>query len=193
MATNAKRPRGEKTEAARNYMVQNPQASVAEVVAELEKQGLTISSAMVYNLRTAGKKPGGKKVGGKKTGAKRGRKPAAAAAEKTSDHGKKSEAVRAAIRELGRRTPAKQIHDHLTAQGIVVSLPLVIKIKSKMKARRMARRQGRSAGQTAAPRTAASSTGVITSVGLMAAKELADRLGGVDSLRKTLDVLDRLR
>lgn len=177
MATKTKKQRGEKSQAVRAYLKSNPDAPVTDVVAELKKKGITISPAIVYNIRSTAKK----------SATKRGRKPKTAETNGAAEHGGKSQAVRAALKELGRTTPAKEVVDHLAAKGIQVSLPLVAQIKSKIKARRTARR-----GQTASPVSAAKAP-QFSYDALLATKQLADQLGGTESLRKNLDLLEKLR
>jgi hypothetical protein len=47
--------RGAKSQAVRAYMEQHPQASAAEVVSVLNEQGIKVSPAIVYNLRSIAK------------------------------------------------------------------------------------------------------------------------------------------
>lgn len=174
-----KTKQGLKTAAVRDYQSKHPNASASDVVAALKEQGINISQAMVYNIRS----------NSKKSPAKPGRKPASAAVSSNGavEHGGKSQAVRAAVRELGRKTPTKEIIDHLAGKGIEVSVALVAKVKSRMKPGRKSR------PATTAVAPAARSNDQTTFDHLLAAKELADQLGGTDSLRRTLDILDKLR
>ena len=186
MATKAKATKGEKSAAMHAYLELDPDALAAEVVSALKKQGIKINLASVYNYRSTAKKAGTIPA----------QKPAVQAAPNAaSEHGSKSQAVRAAITELGRNTPSKEIIDHLATKGIPVSLALVVKVKSRMKARRKAKR-ARLANVTspkAATTPAARKPSQVSFDDLIAAKELADRLGGMDSLRRTMDVLEKLR
>ena len=52
-----------------------------------------------------------RKAGRSESASKPGKKPAAAAANGVAEHGNKTQAVRAAIKELGRKTPAKEVAD----------------------------------------------------------------------------------
>lgn len=175
-----KTKRGLKSAAVREYQSKNPDASAPEVVAALKEQGITISQAMVYNIRSTAKK----------SPAKPGRKPASAVTSSNgaADFGGKSKAVRTAVRELGRKTPTKEIIDHLAGKGIEVSVALVAKVKSRMRPGRKGRRDKATA---AVP--VARANGQITYDHLLAVKKMADELGGTESLRRTLDVLDKLR
>ena len=180
----AKLKRGMKTAAVRDYDSKHPGATAGEVAAALKEQGITISTAMVYNIRHNTKKPG------RKPGRKARKN--VAANNGASEHGGKSEAVRAAVRELGRKTPTKDVIDHLAAKGIPVSVALVAKVKSRMKPGRRGRR-GRKAAVAAPAARSTRMGGQITYEHLVMAKELADKFGGADSLRKTLDLLEKLR
>ena len=55
-----KQRRGAKSQAIRAYLGQNPNASAPEVVAALGRQGLKVTPAFVYNLRSGTKKKGRK-------------------------------------------------------------------------------------------------------------------------------------
>src|SRR5687768_14739686 len=97
MATKTKK-RGQKTAAVRGYQTRNPNASASEIVSALKQKGINVSQAMVYNIRS----------NSKKSPAKSSRKSASAAVNGNGVvDGSKSVAVRAAIRELGRKTPTK--------------------------------------------------------------------------------------
>ena len=183
MATKTKK--GLKTAAVRDYQNENPNASASEVVAALKKQGIKISQATVYNVRS----------NSKKSPAKPERKPEAATAANNGavEHGGKSQIVRAAVRELGRKTPTKEIIDHLAAKGIGVSVALVAKVKSRMKPGRKSRPATTVEVPVAPAAAAAPTSDNAFFEHLLAAKQLADQFGGTDSLRRTLDVLDKLR
>jgi hypothetical protein len=173
-----KTKRGLKSASVLEYQSKNPNVSASEVVAALKQQGIKISQAMVYNIRSNSKQ------------SKPGRRPATTSASDkgASEYGGKSQAVRAALRKLGRKAPTKEIIDHLAGKGVEVSVALVAKVKSRMKPGR----KGRRANATiAAP--AARVNGQITYDHLLAAKKLADELGGTDSLRRTLELLEMLR
>src|SRR5687768_840143 len=126
-----KSPRGQKTAAVRDYQSKNPNATATEIVAALKEQGIEVSPAIVYNLRSTANK----------SGAKRGRKPASTSASSNgaAEQGGKSKAVRDAVRELGRKTPTKEIIEHLSRKGVNVSVALVSNVKSRMKPGRKGR------------------------------------------------------
>ena len=55
--------RGTKTRAVRSYMEQHPQASAAEIVSALNGQGIKVSAAIIYNLRSVAKNKRRTRVG----------------------------------------------------------------------------------------------------------------------------------
>ena len=112
--------RGARTQAVRAYMARHPQASAAEIVSALNQQGIKVSAAIVYNLRSVGKRKG-----------------------------------------------------------------------SKRARRRIANRSANGAAQAAQRLSPASAN--LSAEQLLAAKELADQFGGTDALRRTLDLLEKLR
>lgn len=180
MATSSKR--GEKTQAVREFQEQNPDASAPEIMAALKAQGIEVSQGLVYNVKSDSNK--------KKASRKRGGKSATRARSNgTLQHGEKSEAVRAALRKLGRKTPPAQIMDYVAAQGLAVSMALIAKVKSRMNSRR--RKKGRPEKALAATSAAPKRT-QITWDDLSAAKKLADQLGSIETLRRTVDALDTL-
>lgn len=73
-----------KSQAIRDYLKTKPQAGPTEIVKELKKKGMTLTPALVSNVKAAmlGKKPGKKRRG--KPGPKPGAKKAAAATDKVS-------------------------------------------------------------------------------------------------------------
>ena len=68
MAKAKKAPRGEKSQAIRDYLATNKNAKAAEVVSALGEKGITVSAPMVYNLmarKKMGKRRGKARAGGK--------------------------------------------------------------------------------------------------------------------------------
>lgn len=97
--------------------------------------------------------------------------------------GSKSAAIRDYIAANPKATP-KEIHEALTKQDIKLSLALVNAVKySKPKS---ARRLGRTKHKPAA------SGSSISAAELIAAKQLADSLGGIKQTREALELLERL-
>lgn len=68
-----KKARGNKSQAIRDYLASNPNATAKEIVPALKKQGLTVTAGLVNNVEsTSGPKRGRKKRGRKKSGRKKG-------------------------------------------------------------------------------------------------------------------------
>src|SRR4051812_48717225 len=114
MARKAKVQRGAKSQAIRIYLEQHPNASAPDVVTALKGQGITVTPAFVYQLRSA--------------------------AQRKARQGRRRRTTPSRTNGTG-RVKAK---NHLTAEQ------------------------------------------------LLATKELADRLGGMASLRTALEVLEKL-
>lgn len=55
MARPKKSPRGAKSQAIRDYLAANKKAKASEVVAALAANGITVSTAIVYNLKARNK------------------------------------------------------------------------------------------------------------------------------------------
>jgi hypothetical protein len=105
--------------------------------------------------------------------------------------GNKSEAIRAYLSEHPEATPSVVV-PALAGQGVKVTAQLVSSVKSTMKARGKKRgRRGKVATQRAAARNTRASS--LTAADLVEAKNFADRLGGVDQMRKAIDLLEQLR
>lgn len=97
--------------------------------------------------------------------------------------GSKSAAIRDYIRTNPEAKP-KEIHKALTKQGVKLSLALVNAVKySKPKS---PARRGRPKRREAAGGSS------ISAAELIAAKELADSLGGIEKTREALELLERL-
>ena len=107
-------------------------------------------------------------------------------AKKAATGGSKSQAIRDYLAKNSGASP-KQIVADLKEQGVEVSLGLanVVKYSSKRKGGRKKVKRGRPAGS----RTSSSG---LTMEHLLAAKQVADELGGTEQVRRALDVLDKL-
>jgi hypothetical protein len=57
MAAKARTKRGEKTQAVRDYLTNNPDASARDVAAALKQQGITVSETYIYNIKSRTGKP----------------------------------------------------------------------------------------------------------------------------------------
>lgn len=108
-------------------------------------------------------------------------------AKKTKEGPNKSDSIRAYLAEKPKAGPT-EIAQALKAQGVDVSVALVSAIKAKNKPKR-----GRKPGPKAkpGPKTRSGGSGVTLEL-LLAAKKLADQLGGIDKAKEAIDMLARL-
>jgi len=108
-------------------------------------------------------------------------------AKKTKEGPSKSDSIRAYLADNPKAGPTA-VFQALKEQGIHVSVALVSAIKAKGK------RRGRKPGPktTRGRKTKAGSNGAVSLELLLAAKKLAEQLGGIDKARAALDMLARL-
>lgn len=97
----------------------------------------------------------------------------------------KSEAIRTYL-STHKRAKASTVVQALAEQGIQVGAPLVYAIKGKSRAKRGGAKTARGAGKTS------SGNGKISLEVLLAAKKLADAVGGYENAREALRVLEKL-
>jgi hypothetical protein len=102
----------------------------------------------------------------------------------------KSQAIRDAYARLGPRTRPRDVIADLKSQGIAVSSAQVSMVRKSMGIRKRRRRAGTVERTAPTTRTAEGSVSVSD---LIAAKQLADQMGGVKVVRKALETLERLR
>lgn len=177
-----------KSDLVRNYIAQRPQASVKEIVESLKQQGTSVSIALASKIKydrmrkSTGRGPG------------RGRKPAAAT-NNGSASGTKADAIRQMAGSMERPVRPRDLVAAMAAQGVQVSSAQVSQVLRGMGMRRR-RRGGRRVAREGAPTTrqtaASSASRSISLDSLIAAKKLADQLGGVDAAKQAVDALARL-
>lgn len=102
----------------------------------------------------------------------------------------KSQSIREAYSRLGRRTRPRDIIADLKTQGIQVSSAQVSMVRKSMGIKKRRRRAG---SIERAPATTSNAEGTVSVSDLIAAKHLADQMGGVKVVRKALETLERLR
>jgi hypothetical protein len=107
------------------------------------------------------------------TVAKRGRK---------SDGPNKAQLIRDALKKLGLDAPAKDIQAYTESQGATVAPAQISNLRTKLKER------GNGRG-----RKAKSASGAITGDDLLQARDMAEKVGGVERAKELLDILDKLR
>lgn len=183
-----------KSDLVRNYIAQRPQASVKEIVESLKQQGTPVSIALASKIKYDRMRTGTGRGPGGGPGRGRGRK-SAAVLNNGSAGGTKADAIRQMAGTMERPVRPRDLVAAMAAQGVQVSPAQVSQVLRGMGMRRR-RRGGRRVareGATTARQTAASSTSRSISLdSLIAAKKLADQLGGVDAAKQAVDALARL-
>jgi hypothetical protein len=111
----------------------------------------------------------------------------------------KADAIRDAISRLGRKARPRDVISDLSEKGVTVTSPQVSSLMKKLGIKRRRRRGGRMVGGSAATHSNGGAKrgpragGGLTASDLLDAKKLADQLGGVEKLKKALDVLEQLK
>ncbi|HTM52429.1 MAG TPA: hypothetical protein VL175_00280 [Pirellulales bacterium] len=165
--TAVKAPR--KSDVIREIMKEKPKASVKEIRAALDARGVKASDALISKLKYSR---------GRKTARKRGRRGRAPSANGHSQHGSKATAIRNMFHEMGVNARARDIVAALAGQGITVSAAQVSTL------RKSAPRRGRPSGRGVADSVSLSQ--------LIAAKHLAEQLGGIEAAQRALETLAKL-
>jgi ribosomal protein S11 len=183
----AAKPEGEKqpstSQLVRTWLESHKTATVAEIISAFKEQGIQVSEALASKLKYT---RGGKKA---KRGKRRGAKPAAArqaapdSARKSLARGEKASAIRNEWRAQGRKARPRDVIAALQAKGIAATSSEVSGVRDRMIAKRKARRASMPEKPT---------TGAVPTDHLIAAKILAEKLGGVDFALEALTLLSRL-
>lgn len=183
----AAKPEGEKqpstSQLVRTWLESHKTATVAEIISAFKEQGIPVSEALASKLKYT---RGGKKAKrGKKRSAKSAatKRAAAGAPRKSLARGEKASAIRIEWRAQGRKARPRDVIAALQAKGIAATYSEVSGVRDRM----MAKRQARRAGLTAKP-----TTGAVPTDHLIEAKNLAEKLGGVDVALEALTLLSRL-
>lgn len=174
----------------RDYLGQYPEAGVKDIVAGLAKQGIKVSEALASNVKY--------RSPGKKKRRKSGEATAKPSAASNGADVNKSEEIRKAFKEMGRRTRPKDVIAALAARGVSVSSGQVSMVRASMKkkaakARRMATASPEASPAVASSPARATSANGLSADDLIAAKRLADQLGGLERMKAVLAVLDQLK
>ena len=111
----------------------------------------------------------------------------------------KADAIRDSVSRLGRKARPRDVIADLADKGVTVTSPQVSALMKKLGFKRRRRRGGRAASNGAATKAATRvkrgprAAGSISASDLLDAKKLADQLGGVEKLKKALDLLEQLQ
>jgi len=144
----------------------NPAATLKEVKAELTARGVKASEALINKVKYGQARSGGKK-----------RKTARGA--KANGRGAKAAAIRKVLGEVGHTTRSRDVIAMLAEQGVKVSAAQVSALRSKLK-------------PSAARGRATVTAHAVSFSHLLAAKQLAEKLGGVNAARSALESLAQL-
>jgi uncharacterized protein YneF (UPF0154 family) len=153
---------GSKSDAIRAVIAAHPKATRTEIKAKLQARGVKASDALVNKV----------KYDRKRTGAK-----ATSKGRKNSKGVSKADAIRNMFGAMGLDARPRDIIAALKARGVVVTSAQVSTLRSKLS------KDGSGVGPT---------VGEVSLAHLMAAKQLAARLGGIASARQALDSLAEL-
>jgi arginine repressor len=185
-----------KSQAVRDYLTAHPEATTAEVVAAMKKQGIDISSPSVHTIKWSLKKSNwpAAKAAAKTPAAKEAAKaePHPAAAEPVAEAAKpsKTQAVKDYLAAHPKAGPT-EISTELMAQGIDVSTNYVSNIKFQMGLKKN-RRKAKAAAPAAAAVQQPAAEDQISLAALIEAKKLIEKLGGVDVAKKAIMALAQL-
>jgi hypothetical protein len=114
-------------------------------------------------------------------------------AKKTKAGPNKSDSIRAYFADHPHAGPTEVVQA-LSAQGVEVSVALVSAIKGKLKGKKgkRGRKKGPAAKTQRGAKTRAGSHEKVSLNMLLAAKKLANQLGGIAKARQALDLLSKL-
>lgn len=171
-----------KSDIVREYLKGNPTASVQQILQDLKPQG--ISQALAQKIKY-------------KDGSSRGRRPRRAARAQTAAQAvgteSKADSIRRVAGGMGKRVRPRDVVAALREEGLDVSFAQVGHVLKSMGMRR--RRGGRKPGGARAAGTRAAhanASATISLDALIAAKKLADQLGGVQAAKQAVDALARI-
>lgn len=195
MAKKGAKRDGSKSQAVRDYFKANPDASAKAVKEALAKDGVSVSEGLVNKVKYS--KPSRKKSGGRKATTRK----TVAPKRKATRRGRPAAGginMSDAIRSYMADNPSAsrpEIRNALQAQGIPVQNSLVNAVYMKVKrgAGKSAKRgpgRPKAAGRKTAP---AASGGNMTAAELINAKQLVDKLGGIDKVKDALALLEQLQ
>ncbi len=168
-----------KSDLVRQYVAKHPSASVSAIQQGLHAQGVEISLSLASKIKYGR----GKKATGKRRGAG-SRKPSAGAGSLV-----KADLIRAEIQAMGARFRPRDVVASLDKKGVVVTSSHVISVAKSLGMKR--RRRGRPA-RAAAIRAGGVHAERVSLNDLIAAKRLAEKLGGIEAAASALAALARL-
>jgi arginine repressor len=168
-----------KSDAVRQYMATNPNATAKEVVANLKRTGIKVSLSLVAKLKSKGAK---KSVSPKASAARPSSNGAAGAT--------KAERIRQVATSMEKPLRPRDVIATLAAEGVSVSSAQVSTTLRAMGMRRRGR--GRKPATSAPGRPATSTSELLSLDSLLAAKKLVTQLGSVEAAKSAVDALAKL-
>lgn len=151
-----------KSDSVRDVLAAKPNATVKEIKAELDARGVAVSIALINKLKYDRKRG---------TKAKKTRRSRSGVS--------KADAIRAKFEQLGYDARPRDVIAALKSEGVKVTSAQVSMLRAKLSA-------------NGKPAKAAISASSVPFEHLVAAKQLADRLGGVNKARAALESFAKL-
>jgi arginine repressor len=179
MAKKAAAPSLSKSDAVKEYMSSNPNATAKEVVTNLKRAGIKVSLSLVAKLKSKGTKPSRPKAS------------STHAASNGSAETSKADRIRQVAQGMKKPVRPRDVIAALAAEGIAVSSAQVSTTLRAMGMRR--RRRGSKPAEAAPGRPAMSASGSLSLDSLLAAKKLVVALGSVEAAKTAVDALAKLR
>lgn len=174
------------SEHVRRYISKHPQDGPKAIVAGLHKQGIEVSYALASHVRhmtkNAKARPAQKKRAGRNANAVAARNGAAEAS--------KADQIRATITAMGRKFQTRDVIDTLKARGVAVTASHVRAVAVRMGLKR--RRRGRPATAGTTTNRPAGKSQMWSLNDLIAAKKMAEQLGGIEAASQALAALAKL-
>ena len=152
-----------KSDVIREILKAQRNATVKEIRAALQERGVKASDALINKIKY-NRNPN--------------RKKKSRAAGRANSHGSKADAIRAVFGEMGPKARARDVVATLATRGIKVTSAQVSTLRKKLPRRGVA--------------ALTVTTHVVSYDHLLAAKNLAERLGGIGAAQRALDSLAKL-
>jgi lambda repressor-like predicted transcriptional regulator len=153
---------GEKSSAIRQILSERPNASTADIKSQLDEQGISASIALINKIRSD-------------------RKGGAAAKKRRKKGVSKADAIRQKFDQLGLDARPRDIIAALKSEGVKVTSAQVSMLRAKL-----------SSGGTSNGKARSQSVSSVSFDHLVAAKRLAEQLGGIENARRALESYARL-
>ena len=104
---------------------------------------------------------------------------------RTKEGPNKAQLIRDALKKLGIDAPAKDVQAYTESHGATVAPAQVSNIRTKLKERSAGKGKKRNGGDVP--------SGAVTADELVQARNMAEKVGGVERAKELLDILNRLR